>query len=51
MPDTGSAHSAATVHEDTSGTYALALFLATFPAGHVPKTETRTPSDLGLAPV
>jgi hypothetical protein len=38
-------------HDDTSGAYAQALFLATFPAGHTPVTDTRTPADLGLAPV
>jgi hypothetical protein len=41
----------ATVHDDTSGAYAMALFIAAFAAGYVPKIDTRTPGDLGLKPV
>jgi hypothetical protein len=45
------AASAAIVAEDTSGAHAMAVFLATFPPGYTPKTDTRTPADLGLPPV
>jgi hypothetical protein len=41
----------ATVHDDTSGAYALALFIKTFAAGYTPEIDVRTPADLGLAPV
>ena len=41
----------AVVHEDTSGAYALAMFISTFPAGYTPKIDVRTPAGLGLAPV
>jgi hypothetical protein len=32
--------------EEQDGAYARALFLATFPAGYVPKTDTRTPAQV-----
>jgi hypothetical protein len=48
---TPAAPAQATIHEDTSGAHALAMFLATFAAGYVPKIDPRTPADLGLDPV
>ncbi len=36
----------AVIHEDTSGAYALAMFLKTFGAGYVPAVDIRTPADI-----
>jgi hypothetical protein len=36
----------AVVHEDTSGAYALAMFISTFSAGYTPKIDVRTPADI-----